>query len=118
MKRHLLPLALLVGFAGGCYSDADVGYSYGYPSSDLVYVSPGAYVIADYDYPVFFSEGVYWRYYGGHWFRSPYRDRGWAFTGSVPTPVRRIQSPGSYAHFHARGMARSHVVVRDHRRRR
>ena len=99
MKRHLLPLALLVGFTGGCYSEADVGYSYGYPSADLVYVSPGAYVVADYDYPVFFSDGFYWRYYGGYWYSSRWHDRGWGVAYNVPVGVRRIDRPYAYAHY-------------------
>ena len=57
--------------ASGCA----VGYTDTYPDNgygpDLVYAAPGVQVIADYDEPVFFSDGLYWRYSGGYWYRSP-----------------------------------------------
>jgi hypothetical protein len=123
MLRNFLPLALLVGLAGGCYTEADVGYGYG--GADLAYVSPGVYVVAGYDYPVFFSEGVYWRFYGGSWYRSPYRDRGWAYARTIPSGVRSVRAPESYAHYRPSGAVRTQryqafrgtrPVMREHRR--
>jgi hypothetical protein len=37
---------------------------------DLVTVSPGVQVVADYDEPVFYTDGFYWRYTDGGWYRS------------------------------------------------
>jgi hypothetical protein len=99
MRRALLVMTL--AFAG-CYTEADVGYGYGYaaPEPGLVAVSPGVMVVADYDYPVFYSEGFYWRSYGGAWYRSPYRDRGWVVGYNAPVGVRGIGRPEAYAHYH------------------
>src|SRR5512135_3663426 len=67
----------------------------------LVEVEPGVQVVADYDQPVFFSEGVYWRYEGGVWYRSPYHNRAWVRVEAPPVAVRRIQRPEMYVHYHA-----------------
>jgi hypothetical protein len=123
MRRALLPVTLLAAFAvGGCYSDAGVGYSADYSTGpSLAYVAPGVQVVADYDYPVFFSDGFYWQYYGGYWYRSPYWNRGWSATYNVPYAVRGISRPWAYAHYHpgtywgGHGGVRGGVVVRDHR---
>ncbi len=121
--RALLRVTLLAALAaGGCYSDTGVGYSAAYSTGPtLAYVAPGVQVVADYDYPVFFSDGFYWQYYGGYWYRSPYWDRGWVATYNVPYSVRGIQRPWAYAHYHpgryfgGYGGVRGGVVVRDHR---
>ncbi len=78
-----LPLVFVL--AAGCYAtDVDyVGPAYGYGNyddtydgsyaagaPDLVDVSPDVQVVADYDYPVFYSGGMYWRNYGGAWYSS------------------------------------------------
>jgi hypothetical protein len=62
-------------------------------------VSPGVQVIADYDYPVFYSDGFYWRYDGGMWYRSGYWNRGWGVAYNVPVGVRGINRPEAYAHY-------------------
>ncbi len=79
---------------------------------ELVYVSPGVQVIANYDEPVFYSDNYYWRYNSGIWYRSPYHTRGWVRTYDVPVAVRRIDRPTAYIRY--RGPDRT--VVRDHRR--
>ncbi len=113
MLRALLPVTLLAAFAmGGCYGDADVGYTATYSTPTLAYVQPGVQVVADYDYPVFFADGAYWRYDSGYWARSPYWNRGWRRTYNVPYAVRGIRNPLAYRHYHPRGR----IVVRDHRR--
>lgn len=113
MRSIVITAALLAAAATGCYTEADVGYTAGYaaPAPDLVYVSPGVQVVADYDYPVFFSDGVYWRYDGGVWYRSPRWNGGWAVSYNVPVTVRGIDRPGRYVHYRAGGG----VMVRDHR---
>ena len=111
MLRAILAMALVAG----CYGETDVGYRATYASSPaLVEVEPGVQVIADYDYPVFYSEGAYWRWNNGYWYRSPYYDRGWSVSYNAPVRVRGIQRPWAYTHY--RGGARHPVVVRDHRR--
>src|SRR5205823_10901299 len=72
----------------------------------MVYVSPGVEVIEDYDYPVFYSGGFYWRQEGGVWYSSEYHDRGWAYNDRVPVEVGRIERPEGYAHYRANEHAR------------
>lgn len=101
MKSIWLAALFIVG---GCYySDPQVsarysvGYGYGAPS--MAYVGPGVDVVMDYDYPVFFSDGYYWRYNGGLWYRSGYYDRGWSVNYNVPYAVRGISRPESYVRY-------------------
>jgi hypothetical protein len=99
MLRYILPAALVIGLSASCYSDEGVGYSYGSPyyGDDYGYVSPGVDTVYGYDYPLYFADGLYWRWYGGHWYQSHYRDRGWAYASRVPGHVRGIAHPGIYA---------------------
>ena len=98
--------------SGGAYVEDD--------SPDLVYVSPGVYVVSDYDEPVFYDEGYYWLNRDGVWYRSRVHTGGWAHVSYVPVGVRHIQRPRAYVHYRARGRVyrpgRGGVVqVRDHR---
>ncbi len=109
--RVLLPAAILVAAlaGGGCYSDevaVGPGYAAGYASADpgMVYISPDVQVISDYDYPVFFSSGMYWRNDGGLWYSSRWRDRGWGVSYNVPMGIRGIDRPYAYAHYHGGGV--------------
>lgn len=112
MLRSLL---LCSAFLAGCYSEEpDVVYSGGAEvegAPGLVAISPGVEVIADYDYPVFYSDGLYWRYDGGSWYQSTYWGGGWGIAYNVPYGVRGITNPGAYTHW--RGGDGSYV--RDHR---
>jgi hypothetical protein len=127
MPRALFLVSLL--FAVGCYTEADVGggvYASG-PAPAMEVVTPGVQVVAvDYDYPVFFSDGFYWRYYGGVWYNSRVYTGGWAVSYNVPVGVRRIDRPYAYAHYRAGGggggwgrgpayRGEGGVEVRDHR---
>jgi hypothetical protein len=114
MLRALLPVTLFAALATGCYTEADVGYTAGYvgPAPTLAYVSPGVQVVYDAEYPVFFADGFYWRWYGGTWMRSPYYNRGWAVSYNVPVGIRSVQRPWTYSHY--RGSVAG-PVVRDHR---
>jgi hypothetical protein len=88
--------------AAGCYSEEPgVAYSasYGYGAPSMAYVAPGVQVIADYDYPVFYSDGFYWRYYDGYWARSPYYTGGWVTVYDVPYGLRSVQEPWRYSHY-------------------
>jgi len=103
MTRFLLPVMLLGALAAsGCYSEepgVEYSASYGYAGPDMAYVSPGVQVIADYDYPVFYSDGFYWRYDAGYWYRSPYWDRGWVGAVDVPVGIRGVRQPWIYSHY-------------------
>jgi len=96
---------------------------------DLVYVSPGVSVVADHDEPVFYNDNVYWRYYGGRWYRSSDFNRGWRTYDAPPVAITSIQRPETYRHYRPQGYtvrrdrpatftggARSGPVIRDHRR--
>ena len=90
---------------------------------ELIEIEPGVMVVADYDEPVFYSEGVYWRYYGGIWYRSPYYNRAWVRVSAPPVAVRRIPRPEYYVRYRAQVRnnreARAYPPpapeVRDHR---
>ena len=112
MLRAVLALTLVAG----CYGETRVDYHNTYSAdASLVEVEPGVSVVSDYDYPVFYSDGAYWRYNQGYWYQSPYYDRGWTATASVPVRVRGIRHPETYAHYR-RGGVRHRIVTRDHRR--
>jgi hypothetical protein len=127
MRRlALLFITAAAAMAGACTGTVQtrgtvVATSDGY-DPDLVYVSPGVSVIADYDEPVFYSDSFYWRYYGGRWYRSPYHDRGWVYYSAPPTTITRIERPYAYRHYRPhgytvrRGVAPSRGgMIRDHR---
>jgi hypothetical protein len=104
MKR-LLVLAMFGLVATACYSEepavgVSYGYGYGYAAPQMEYVAPGVQVISDYDYPVFYSDGFYWRWDGGNWYRSGFYNRGWGVAYNVPIGVRGIARPEAYAHYH------------------
>jgi hypothetical protein len=87
---------------------------------DLVDVSPGVQVVADYDEPVFFTNGGYYRYYGGRWYNSRYYNRGWVTVSTPPSQITRIERPYAYRHYRPNGyVARRDrgrgPVIRDHR---
>ena len=112
-----LVAAALLG--AGCYATVS-GEAYG---PDLVTVSPGVQVIADYDEPIFYTDGFYWRFYDGLWYRSSNYATGWYYWSSPPVTVLRIDRPYAYRHYRPTGyVARSRpryrpseVIVRDHR---
>jgi hypothetical protein len=106
MRGILLSLAFV--FMTGCYTEADIGYGGGgYVAGGpaLVEVSPGVQVIADYDEPIFFSDGLYWRSTGGVWYSSRVYNGGWAVNYNAPYAVRGISNPGVYAHYRGGGTA-------------
>ncbi len=110
MRTSILS-ALLVTALAGCMGTGSVQYSAEVTAPELIVVSPGVQVIADYNEPVFYSENYYWRYDGGVWFRSNDYRRNWIRVQTVPVAVRRIDRPTAYIHY--RGNARAEV--RDHR---
>ncbi len=105
-------IAVLLTFASGCIVTGRATVRTRTP--DMVYVSDNVYVIEDYDEPVFYSEGAYWRYYGGVWYSSSYYSGGWVRVRSVPVYVSRINNPHTYVHYRGHGSVKRQKV-RDHR---
>src|SRR5678815_5767733 len=138
MRGLILSTALGAAALAGCYATGDVGYSAsatytsapgaaddGYAATpDLVTVQPGVQVVADYDEPVFFTDGFYWRFYDGYWYRSNNYAYGWYYWCAPPIAVVSINNPYRYAHYRPTGyVARRNVryrppaaIVTDHRR--
>ena len=102
MLRTILPGMIAVGLACGC-ATGEVGYTASVNATvetpDLVTVSPGVQVIADYDEPIFYSDGFYWRFYDGVWYRSSYYTGGWAFVDAPPVAIVQIGRPDVYRHY-------------------
>jgi len=135
MRGTILSAVLLAGALSGCYASGDVAYSGGGPAPapapeaevyasapDLVSVGPEVQVVADYDEPVFYSSGFYWRFYDGGWYRSNNYASGWYYYERPPVAVLRIDRPYAYAHYRPAGyVARSRPryrpapIVREHR---
>jgi len=120
--RLKIPALLLVAAAGGCVAETGVGYHAAVvapapvvvtptvsaevevaPAAnvevDLVEVEPGIQVVYDYDEPVFFNDGFYWRFYGGTWYRSSVHTGGWVVYNDPPARIRGIRNPHTYAHY-------------------
>lgn len=120
-RLHLPDVFLVATLAAGCAGT--VGYRAGVSGAvytpDLVYVAPGVQVIADYDEPIFYTDGFYWRYDGAGWYRSSYYSGGWVYA-TPPPAVVRIERPRSYVHYRPQGWTprarpQPGPVVRDHR---
>ena len=113
MSRFTLSIFAAIALTTGCYATGTgtVGYSATYTATtpDLVEVSPGVQVIADYDEPIFYSDNYYWRYDGGTWYRSSYYNRGWVYA-RPPHAVISIGEPYRYRRYRPAGYVR-----RDHR---
>lgn len=107
--RSIVLAAFLLGagvVAAGCTATVA---SDPYPP-DLVYAAPGVQVIADYNEPIFYSDGYYWRYNGGTWYRSSYYTGGWVYA-RPPVAVMRIDRPHAYVHYRPHGyVGRSRAV--------
>jgi hypothetical protein len=99
--RSIIRASLLMAVlaSAGCAATVAAG-----PAPDLVYVSPGVQVIADYGEPIFYTDGFYWRYYGGVWYRSSYYTGGWVYA-RPPVAVLRIDRPYSYRYYRPSGWA-------------
>jgi len=133
MRGTILSVALSAAALGGCFTSGEIGVSSGgyaggggevYASTpDLVTVSPGVQVVADYDEPVFYSDGFYWRFYNDGWYRSNNYATGWYYYERPPVAVLRIDRPYAYAHYRPSGyVARNRpryrpveTISRDHR---
>jgi hypothetical protein len=129
MRGLIFSAALAATALGGCYVADGPGYNATYSgqatvtasgdayagdgyaaSPDLVTVSPGVQVVADYDEPVFYSDGFYWRYYDGGWYRSSNYASGWFFVSAPPIVIARIDRPYAYAHYRPSGYVARRTV--------
>ena len=135
MRGLILSAVFGAATLAGCYVSEGAGPAYssgayatasadGYAATpDLVTVQPGVQVVADYDEPVFFVDGFYWRFYDGYWYRSNNYYAGWYFYERPPVAVLRIDRPYAYSHYRPAGyVARANVryrapevITRDHR---
>ena len=120
MFRTSLILAglLALGVTTGCYASGGGRVTATYSTPDMVYVSPGVHVVANYDHPVFYSQGYYWRYNSGIWLRSRAYNRGFVRVRTVPVVVRRIRNPHRFVRVRARGNVHRRPAMRDRRYRR
>jgi hypothetical protein len=122
LNRTLL-LALLIG-AGALLSScvvrggAMVHTSPAY-QPQLVEVSPGIWVVEDYHYSVFYSDGYYWRYHNNIWYRSHVYNGGWVHVGPhyVPHTIIRIQRPGRYVRYRGHKRVRRRPIRRGSQKR-
>ncbi|MEO8840057.1 MAG: hypothetical protein ABI591_03160 [Kofleriaceae bacterium] len=124
MRLTLLSL-ILASALTGCLASAGADVSYGggvaVSTPDLVMVSPGVQVVADYDDSVFYSDGFYWRNDGGNWYRSTYYSGGWGYYASPPTAIISINDPYRYRNYRPSGYQPRHQPyrqqepIRDHR---
>jgi hypothetical protein len=120
MNRIILAaLVTSAALAGGCAGEG-VYYTGGGAvtattvAPDLVYVSPGVQVVANYEYPVFYADNYYWRYDNGLWYRSSWYTGGWAYA-TPPRTVMTIDRPYAYRYYRPSGYASGGAYVRDHR---
>jgi hypothetical protein len=70
---------------------------------DLVEAAPGVQVVADYDTPVFFNSGLYWRYNDGGWYSSSVYTGGWEYKASPPSVIVSIDRPERFVHYRPSG---------------
>jgi|SRR6185436_2798430 len=112
-------LVMSAALAGGCAGEG-VYYTGGGTvtattvAPDLLYVSPGVQVVADYDYPVFYADNYYWRFDNGGWYRSSWYTGGWVYA-TPPSAVLTIDRPYAYRHYRPSGYVSRNTYVRDHR---
>lgn len=74
--------------------------------ADLVEVSPGVEVVADYGEPVFYADNYYWANRGGIWYSSTYYGGGWGRASYVPNHITSIRNREGYTHYRPTGYVR------------
>ncbi len=60
------------------------------PPNIVVLPGTDVYAVPDVKEELFFRNGSWWRHHGGHWYRSKYYDRGWAYYRDSPSWYRGI----------------------------
>lgn len=84
-----------------------------YVAPQLIEVEPGVQVVADYDQPVFYSDGMYWRSEGGIWYSSRYHNHAWVRVQAPPVAVAHVEHPEIYVHYHGKAEVRQERVDHD-----
>lgn len=105
-------LVALTLVGSGCVVSGSVRSSAYVETPSMVLVEPGVYVVADYDRPVFYTDGYYWLYSDGYWLRSYSYSGGFVRVRGVPYGVRRIHRPYSYVRYRPRGSVRYYHTPR------
>ena len=110
----------LTGLSSGCVVRGQARVSSGAyvetAEPELVYVSPGVYVVAEQDDPVFYSDNYYWRYQGSVWYRSDRWGGGWVVYHSRPARFHANFRPHAYIRVKARGGGHGRVRARGNGR--
>ena len=105
--RHVLARSMLLSAlftTTACVADEPAPqYAGDDGSADLVEVSPGVEVIADYGEPIFFADDFYWVNRGGYWYSSGWYGGGWARAQNVPAHISGIGHPEAYVHYRPAG---------------
>lgn len=98
--------ALLLGvLVGACHGAAGAVVITQPPS--MVWVAPGIWVVEDYPYTVYYTDGFYWYLRGGIWYRSPRWDYSFARVAPSRLPPRLRGLPHErYHRYHASPQAR------------
>lgn len=65
----------------------------------MAYLGNGVYVIADYEEPIFYSNGFYWYNANGYWYRSRNYTSGWVYVDRPAYSVSLIRNPYAYRHY-------------------
>ena len=60
-------------------------------------------VVADYDAPVFFNGGAYWRYNDGGWYSSSSYTGGWEYRATPPSVIVHLDRPERFVHYRPSG---------------
>ncbi len=81
---------------------------------ELVLVDGDVWVVEHYNEPVFYTEGFYWRFYGGVWYRSTVHTGSWVQVSVVPAQVQRIERPEIYVNYTAPAGAQKRTGPPDH----
>ncbi len=127
MKRLLMTMGLAAGslslalVSAGCTGQTELRATAVVAEPSLVYVSPGLWVVADSELPLFYSDGLYWLYRDGYWHSSSSYWGGWVYAPypRLPIVIRSIQRPRQYTYYRPRPGQRVRVAprTRDHRAR-
>ena len=107
-SRTLLAVLALLGlFSTGCAARVTTrSYVYTEPvvvaePVQLVYVSPGFYVVRDYNEAVYYSDGYYWCHRGGVWYQTAYWGDPWVNVHVSVVPAVFVHAHHhTYVHYH------------------
>lgn len=108
--RNLIA-AFLFSTVAACVGEAQVSGTATVDTPDLVEVEPGVQVVADYDEPVFYSGGYYWRQDGDAWYRSDNYASGFVYA-EPPSVIVGIHDTHRYVHYRPNGYVARHRPTR------